>query len=182
MDNLTDAISISCNIFRFRIPNVNERLRRDLEGRTLTSNLVFTIWAVFGGFILHFLLSNYLTVLLMPSYEEPVETAKDLIKRNIIPFLQPGQDIYIQFFADSLDPNYQEISRRFVIAKDWDEYFGDLQRKVISTGMYAAIGSIPWNVPKEEFDDWYRSSEGLLGDFPYSFHLSNKKWQLKKVL
>ena len=117
-----------------------------------------------------------------PRYEEPVDTAADLIKRDITPFYAPGGEIWRQLFAASSDPNYQEISRRFVIAKDWDEYFGDLQRKVISTGMYAAIGSIPWNVPKEEFDDWYRSSEGILGDFPYSFHLSNKKWQLKKVL
>ena len=173
------------NIFRFRIPNVTERLRRDSEGRTLSSNLVFTIWAVFGGFILHFLLSNYLTVLLMPSYEEPVETAKDLIKRDIIPFLQPGQDIYIQFFADSLDPNYQEISRRFVIAKDWDDY-EDMVRKTLSTGMYANIATTPWIFnwlnPEEEYKDWYRSTETISGTFPFGVHLSNKKWPLKKVV
>ena len=72
------------------MPDPTERLRQHTEGRTRASNLVFTIWAVFGGFILHFLLSNYLTVLLRPSYEEPVETAEDLIKRDITPFLGPG--------------------------------------------------------------------------------------------
>ena len=169
-------------LFRLRIPNVTERLIRVSEGRTLSSNLVFTIWAVFGGFILHFLLSNYLTVLLMPSYEEPVETAKDLIKRDIIPFLQPGQDIYIQFFADSLDPNYQEISRRFVIAKDWDDYEAML-REALSSGMYANVGTEPWYFNStEELKDWYRSTETISGTFPYQVHLSNKKWPLKKVL
>ena len=125
--------------FRFKIPDVTERLRQDSEGRTRASNLVFTIWAVFGGFILHFLLSNYLTVLLRPSYEEPVETAADLIKRDITPFLFPGTEIYKEFFAASSDPVYQEISKRLVIAKDWDEY-KDMVRKVTSTGLFADIG------------------------------------------
>ena len=170
------------NIFRLRIPNITERLRRDSEGRTLSSNLVFTIWAVFGGFILHFILCNWLTVLLTPSYEKPVETAKDMINRDIIPYLWPGAEIYIQFFAASPDPIYQEISRRFVIAKDLDEY-DDMMGKVISTGMFADIGSEPyWRVPEEEYKDWYRSTETIGGSYPYNIHLSNKKWPLKKVL
>ena len=176
------SIHIFCIIiFRIRIPNVTERLRRDSEGKTLTSNLIFSIWAVFGGFILHFLLCNWLTVLLTPSYEEPVDTAKDLINRNIIPFIYPGAEIYRQVFAASPDPNYQEISQRLVIAKDWDEYH-DMVRKVISTGMYAKIGSVPPTYNStEEYKDWYRSTETIPGDFPYQVHLSNKKWPLKKV-
>ena len=118
----------------------------------------------------------------MPSYEEPVETAKDLIKRDIIPFLQPGQDIYKQFFAESLDPNYQEISRRFVIAKDWDNY-EDMVLEALSTGMYANMGTVPWYFNStEEFKDWYRSTETVGGDYQYEVHLTNKKWPLKKVL
>ena len=138
---------------------------------------------MFGGFILHFLLSNYLTVLLRPSYEEPVETAADLIKRDIIPFLDPGADIYVQFFAASSDPVYQEISRRFVIAKDYDEY-DDMVLKVTSTGMFADFGTQPdpWAVPEKEYKDWYRSSEKIAGFNPYIGHLANKKWPLKKVL
>ena len=125
--------------FSFKIPDVTERLRQDSVGRTRASNLVFTIWAVFGGFILHFLLSNYLTVLLRPRYEEPVETAADLIKRDITPFYGPKGAIYKQFFAASSDPVYQEISRRLVIAKDWDEY-EDMVLKVTSTGLFAQLG------------------------------------------
>ena len=119
-----------------------------------------------------------------------METTRDLIKRDIIPFYDPGGEIWIQFFAASPDPIYQEISQRLVIAKDWDEY-DDMVGKVISTGMYACIGSAPleigavpadWVVPEEEFKDWYRSTETISGTFPYTVHLSNKKWPLKKVL
>ena len=166
------------------MPDVTERLRRDSVGRTRSSNLVFTIWAVFGGFILHFLLSNYLTVLLRPSYEPAVETAADIIERDITPFLWPGAETYISFFANSPDPNYKEISRRFIMAKDWVD-FQDLSRKVISTGMYAGIGIVPFCFQedcREENRDWYRSSNTISGDYQYKVHLSNKKWPLKKVL
>ena len=145
--------------------------------------MVFTIWAVFGGFILHFLLCNFLTVLLRPSYEPAVDTAADIIERDITPFLWPGAEIWISFFANAPDPNYQEISRRFVVAKDWREY-GDMVGKVISTGLYADMGSEPdsWSVPEEEYKDWYRSTERISGKYPYQVHLSNKKWPMKKVL
>ena len=164
--------------FSFKIPDVRERLRQDSVGRTRASNLVFTIWAVFGGFILHFLLSRYLTVLLRPSYEEPVETAADLIKRNITPIFMPGSEIYRQVFAASSDPFEQEISRRLVSPKDWVEFF-EMLRKVTSTGLFASIGSFPWIA--EEDKNWYRSSEAIGGFYPYLLHLTNKKWPLKKV-
>ena len=92
-------------------------------------------------------------------------------------------EIWRQFFAASSDPNYQEISRRFVSAKDWNEYW-EMGKKVISTGMYAEMGPFPadWVVPEEEFKDWYRSTETIGGDYQYEVHLTNKKWPLKKVL
>ena len=85
-----------------------------------------------------------------------------------------------QLFAASNDTNYQNISKRLVIAKDWDEY-EDMVRKVISTGMYAQIGSEPWTY-EEDYKDWYKSTETIGGINPYTVHLSNKKWPLKKVL
>ena len=139
---------------------------------------------MFGGFILHFLLCNYLTVLLRPRYEEPVETAEDLINRNITPFYTPDGEMFRQFFAGSNDTNYQEISRRLIIPKDWVEY-GDLASKVTSTGMYALPHTVPWGVPEKEYKQWYRSTQTMsqsLGLSPYVVHLSNKKWSLKKVL
>ena len=144
--------------------------------------MVYTIWALGGGFILHFLLCNYLTVLLRPSYEKPVETAADLIERDISPFLWPGAEIYIQLFASSTDPNIQEISKRLVIAKDLDEY-DDMNRKVTSTGKFAGIGPDPdpLFVPENEYKNWYKSSEAVGGFNPYGGHLLNKKWPLKKV-
>lgn len=160
---------------------MTERLRRDSVGRSLSSNLVFTIWAVFGGFILHFLLCNYLTVLLRTDFEEPVETAEDIIDRGIIPFYIPYGQSMKQFFEDSSVPIYQNISRKIVIPKN-DYEFWDLIGSVNSTGRFAWIGNSPWSwaMPEERY--WYRSSETIGGFNPYVVHLSNKKWPLKKVL
>ena len=119
---------------------------------------------------------------MMPSYEEPVETAKDVVKRDITPFLTPGSEIWRQFFAASPDPIYQEISRRLVITKNWAEY-EEMVSKVSLTGLFAEMGTYPpWPVKEQEFNEWYRSSETIGGTFPYQVHLSNKKWPLKKVL
>ena len=134
---------------------------------------------MFGGFILHFLLCNYLTVLLRPRYEEPVENAADLINRDIIPFYDPGGEMWIQFFAASSDPNYREISKRLIIAKDYYE-LDDLAQKVTSTGMFAQIATFPY-AWEEDYKYWYRSSEKIGGTYPFVVHLSNKKWPFKKV-
>ena len=148
----------------------------------MSSNLVYTIWAVFGGFILHFLLSSYLTVLLKPSFEDPVETAEDLIKRDIIPFSHPGSNRYIEWFADYPDPYYKQIAPRLHITKDWGEY-DEMMAKVVPTGKFATIGHRPdpYTVPERDYKDWYRSKEMIKGTLSFTGHLTNKKWPLKKV-
>ena len=93
-----------------------------------------------------------------------MENAADLINRDIIPFYDPGGEMWIQFFAASSDPNLNEISRRLIIAKDWDEY-EDMVSKVTSTGLFADMGLTPWQLNSEdELKYWYISSE------KYQFH------------
>ena len=103
-----------------------------------------------------------------------METAADLIKRDIIPFYYPGAEIFRQFFAASPDLNYQELSEKLIIPKDWDDYAATVT-KMFSTGSYAHIGGMAKAT-------MYKSSETIGGFNPYSLHLSNKKWPLKKVL
>ena len=183
-------ISFFSHHFSLKIPGVTEQLRQDSVTRTRASNLVYTIWAVWGGFILHFLLSNYLSVLLRPSYERPVETAADLIGRDITPFDYPGGGFFIDFFADSPDPNFQEISRRLYIAKDWEEFYA-MVGKVTSTGTFSMFGTLPpvnyENIKTHRdldrvYEKWYRSTETIAGSYPYQIHLLNKKWPLKNVI
>ena len=147
---------------------------------------------MFGGFILHFLLSNYLTVLLRPSYEKPVDTTKDMIERGITPF--HNSEVFRQMMAASPNPNMQELARRLITSKnstfknnaasikavvaaklEWN-------RKIQSTGKYALLSTFPMYIRiPEDFKYWYRSSETLQFFRPYAVALANKKWPLKKV-
>ena len=136
---------------------------------------------MFGGFILHFLLCNFLTVLLRPSFEAPVETARDLLKRDITPFYIPGGDKVKQVLAASSDPDYKEISQILVIPKDFPTWYNMYYAKVQSTGKFACVGTYPMTLFQEDFRMWSRSSETIGGTNPYMVHLSNKKWPLKKV-
>ena len=40
-----------------------------------SSNFVFILWCISGCFMTHILLANYLTALIKPSYDKPIETA-----------------------------------------------------------------------------------------------------------
>ena len=44
-----------------------------------SSTFVFLIWAIWGGFILHMMLSNYLAVLMKPVYSQPIRSIDDVL-------------------------------------------------------------------------------------------------------
>ena len=94
----------------------------DLFQQGVSLNIVYAIWAVWGGFLMHIIMMNYLSVLLKPSYEKAVETVDDVIERGLIPIYTPGGDIFKQMLANSEDPRFQQLSEVVVIAKSWDHY------------------------------------------------------------
>ena len=48
-----------------------------------STNFVLITWATFGGLLIHFYLSNFRTMLLMPQYAKPVDSAQDILDRGI---------------------------------------------------------------------------------------------------
>ena len=72
------------------------------------SNMILLLWCVWGGFILHMLESNYLTMLVKPNYEKPVDSAQDVIDRGIIILWQPGYDFYKQMM---IEQNMSKVTR-----------------------------------------------------------------------
>ena len=131
---------------------------------------------MFGGFILHFLLSNYLTVLLKPSWEEPVENAADLNKRNITPVVTRNQKIYVQIFDSSPDEEYQILSQRVLVANNFSMYKSYMQ-EARQGYVYAVMSPRPNRVT----DIGHYSSEVVKGRYHFPGSIANKKWPLKKV-
>ena len=58
-------------------------------------NMGALVWGIGGGFILYFLTCNFLTLLLKPSWDEPIRTISDLLERDMGLLLWPGMKSFI---------------------------------------------------------------------------------------
>ena len=79
--------------------------------------MIFLMWSVCGGFLLYFLTSNYLSVLIKPSYDKPVETAEDVIARNLTIIYAPGTEPMVEANKNSPIPIVRELAERSYVAK-----------------------------------------------------------------
>ena len=162
-----------------KLAEVTERHPRSSQIVTRSSNFVYTIWAVFGGFILHFLLSNYLNVLLKPSYEKPIDTMMDLIESRMTIYCDPYKPCKSSF-ENSDNPFKKELSERIVDIKNMTVFY-QMVNDTLAKGTSATIDHFPTVWSLDDLDKWYRSSERVSGYHPYVGHLANKKWPLRKV-
>ena len=76
------------------------------------------MWSVCGGLLLHFLTSNFLTILLKPSFEEPINSIEDMLARGIGLILWARNQYYIDAMKNSPVELYQRVS--FVFQKSLD--------------------------------------------------------------
>ena len=107
----------------FRVPLLSNalRLRMRMMGIRFplgfSSNMVFLIWCVFGGFLLHILECNYLTVLLKPNYERFVDTVSDIIEMNLTTLWPPGREGLVQSFRNSPSSLSQQLADSSYVSK-----------------------------------------------------------------
>ena len=52
------------------------------------------IEALCGGLFIYAFLANLRTMLLMPQYEAPIDSAQDILDRGMIPFVGDGGEFY----------------------------------------------------------------------------------------
>ena len=129
----------------------------------------------------HILLCNLLTTILRPNFEEPLDTAKQLVKKNITLYMGPGTEIWKQFLLESFIPEYNKLGETFIVADDWDHYFSIIEHDVIGAGTHAQIEAhlAPYELAMGR---WYRSKEMVSGMNPIGGYLTNKKWHLNEVI
>ena len=118
--------------------------------------------------------------MLRPNFEDPMNTAQDLVDNNIILYEIPGGEYYKQFLAKSSIPAYNKLAETMIITKDFNEFNYYTEHYVIGNGTHAKFSYL---VLQSELDmgKWWRSKEKLQGDIPYAGYLSNKKWYLNEV-
>ena len=135
------------------------------------------------------MLCNILTVILRPNFEEPLDTAKQLVEKNITIFFDPmlGENNR-QWLRDHPIPEYRILGENGIVADDWVHYDNIIANDVLGEGTHAIITHwIDWYVQalgKKYHPDgraWYNSKERLSAS-PYAGYITNKKWPLNEVL
>ena len=81
------------------------------------SNMVLLLWCVCGGLLLWMLEANYLTILLKPNYEKAIDTAQDVLDRNVSVIIGPGSESIVEMLKNSPSAITRELAERTVVAK-----------------------------------------------------------------
>ena len=74
--------------------------------------MILLMWCVSGGFLLHILECNYLTVLVKPVYEKPIDTAEDMIERGITTIMCPGVESMVEMDKKSPSPLTRALAEK----------------------------------------------------------------------
>ena len=138
----------------------------------------------------HILLCNLLTTILRPNFENPLDTAKQLVDNNITLYGGPGYEIWKQFLLESSIVDYNKLGENYIIADDWGHFANMTEHDVLGAGTHAwMISSVPpyflsmgENKKYNSGRGWYRSRERVAGMNPYGGYLTNKKWHLNEVI
>ena len=83
----------------------------------LSSNMVLLMWCVWGGFLFHILECNYLTVLVKPVYQKPIDTAEDIIERGITIIDFPGRESMVNMLKKSSFPLIRAMAEQTYVTK-----------------------------------------------------------------
>ena len=126
------------------------------------------------------MLCNLLTTILRPNFEEPLDTAKQLVEKNITLYDVPGAEIWKQFLLDSPLPEYNKLGETYLIADDYDHFYNISRDDVIGAGTHAQLAG-GLTLTELDLGRWYRSREKVAGMNPYGGYLTNKKWNLNEV-
>ena len=79
--------------------------------------MVLLMWCVMGGFLFHILACNYLTVLVKPVYEKPIDTAEDIIERGIRIIISPGSQSEVETLKKSPFPLTRALAENTYVTK-----------------------------------------------------------------
>ena len=71
----------------------------------------------------HCLMCNFLTTILKPNFEPFVDTAQQLVDKNMTIYFMPNTPPqWIDNFKESKNPNLQKLGESAVVAQSWGEF------------------------------------------------------------
>ena len=82
-----------------------------------SSRLVFLLWCVCGGLLLHFLECNFLKILIRPTYEEPVDTPEDILDRGLKILFPPHREAIVAMRMNSPSNLTRKLAEATIVPK-----------------------------------------------------------------
>ena len=113
--NLTNKKSNNKESFLYRVPLIINQSASFNFG--FASNLILMLWCVCGGFLLFFLECNYLTILMKPNYEKPIDTAEDILDRGLTIIPNPGTGSIVEALKSSPFEITRKLAERTTVPK-----------------------------------------------------------------
>ena len=83
----------------------------------VSSRIMFLLWCVFGGFLLHFFECRFLETLIKPDYEKPVDTAQDVLDRGLKILFRPGTSAFVDILKKSDSAVTRALAERIIVPK-----------------------------------------------------------------
>ena len=78
---------------------------------------LFFLWSICGGFLVLFSESLILDIILKKYYEDPVDTAQDVIDRNLSVIISPGYESKLEILKNSPSNITRTIAERTIVPK-----------------------------------------------------------------
>ena len=102
-------------------------------------------------FCSHILLCNILTTILRPNFEEPLDTAQQLVEKNITLIVVPAGNIWKEILLESSVTDYNILGENMIVPDDWDQFNIILEQGILGAGTHAYL------VPYHGYEGkWYR--------------------------
>ena len=169
---------LSSNIFSIKVPL--------LLPRGFSANLLLLLWYFLGGVCLWGFEGNILALMFKKVYEDPVETAQDVVDRKLIPIVE--SQYTIDFLNQSSNTLYQQLANISVITPysrygNWnvEAHISLLKSGVQENGTHVFLCSSLWSEEKE-LGRWHYSQEKLEGELPFGHWWVMKKYHLSNEL
>ena len=118
--------------------------------------------------------------MLRPNFEEPLDSAQQLVENNINIAVNRGGHIFKHILSQSSLHDYNKLAKTMYVPTTWEEETDVITYKILGNGTHAFLGSymIEYYLKMAK---WHRSQEKLKGIHPFAGYISNKKWHLNEV-
>ena len=189
------AVSQEIVLSPFRIPI----LANQQSTFGFSSAMIFLVWCVCGGLLLHCFECNFLATLIKTNYEMPIDTAEDILGRGfsiltvirregIVEAMKSSHSKITRDLAEAtIIPKvlinisiFQSLINYHFLIKYWDDWIREAKTLIFGSPSTAvAVQSYLLDFQLAQ-GHWYRSRGIQSGDFLFGLNMLNKKWTLEE--